>query len=465
MATRISNPAIQHFDKGTGAQLAGGQLFFFETGTTTPKSVFDDALETTALTNPVLLDGNGFEPDIFGTGSYKIVLQNSDDVQQWERDPVDFEVDEGAFSEWLPTISYGVNDIVEGSDGEFYISIIAINLNNDPVASPTAWSQFDLLNRWNTNETYNINDVVRSEDSGGVYTSVTASNEGNDPTLDTTATNWKMVDDLRFSGSSISVTAVDTGLFLSANGTGNINIASGDGGIQLVSTGIGPLTFNSDLVSVSPISTQFFDTAGAGTWTKPDDIVKFIMSECIGGGGGGGSNNDDGILTNAAGQGGGGGAYARSFIDVSSIASISFTIGAGGIGRAQDSGLVGGNTIFSSPSPMRADGGGGGETGNLASGTGYSPNGGSILFATGDILIEGGSGIAPFFNGSASKAGDGGGNYFKPLGTPGNFRTVFTSPGGNGIQGTGGSGARSAVATGVTGGNGGDGIIIVTEYR
>ena len=61
----------------------GFQLFFFETGTTTKKSVFAEAALTTPLTNPVIADANGYFPQIFmeSTGNdYKVVLSDDTDT-------------------------------------------------------------------------------------------------------------------------------------------------------------------------------------------------------------------------------------------------------------------------------------------------------------------------------------------------------------------------------------------------
>lgn len=188
MAQRISNPAIHHIDKDTGAPLSGGQLFFFEINSTTPKDTFSDEEGTVPNSNPVILDASGVEPDIFGVGSFRVVLQNSNDVQQWERDPVNFETSGAQYSDWLATIDYGVNDIVEASDGNFYSSFQTPNLNQDPTISPGFWSRTDLLKRWNTNETYSLGDPVTALDSS-LYISQGNNNVGNDPTTDTGA-NW-----------------------------------------------------------------------------------------------------------------------------------------------------------------------------------------------------------------------------------------------------------------------------------
>lgn len=196
MATRISNPFIQHFDKSSPfAPLSGGQLFFFEPGTTTFKDTFTDSDEGTANTNPVILDADGREPDIFGTGSYRVVLRSSvddNDRQIDDRDPVNFSPEDAAFGDWLSTVDYGIGgvNIVTGSDGNFYISIQSPNLNQDPTTSPTFWTELDLLKRFNINETYDTGDPVLGSDRN-MYTSTGTLNVGNDPT--STSTFWKRV--------------------------------------------------------------------------------------------------------------------------------------------------------------------------------------------------------------------------------------------------------------------------------
>lgn len=67
--------------------LAGGKLYTYEPGTTTPKAVFQDTLLTTPHTNPVVLDANG-EALIYTSGKYKYVLDDASDVQVWEEDNI-----------------------------------------------------------------------------------------------------------------------------------------------------------------------------------------------------------------------------------------------------------------------------------------------------------------------------------------------------------------------------------------
>jgi len=154
MATRISSPIHQYFTKGSTARcpLSRGQLFFYEPGTTTKKTVYSNQDASTAYSdNPIALDDSGFEPDIFGSGSYRVILKSSVDTNsriQWDEDPVVFSNDEGAFGPWLDTKTYGAgkDNIITGPDDKYYISIQASNLDNIPASSATYWTEFDLLN-------------------------------------------------------------------------------------------------------------------------------------------------------------------------------------------------------------------------------------------------------------------------------------------------------------------------------
>jgi microcystin-dependent protein len=79
-----------------GVPLAGGQLFFYESGTVTPLDVYADPLLTTPLANPVVADANGRFGAIWLSPSqpYKVQLftaatpDNPDGVQVWSEDPI-----------------------------------------------------------------------------------------------------------------------------------------------------------------------------------------------------------------------------------------------------------------------------------------------------------------------------------------------------------------------------------------
>jgi hypothetical protein len=86
MASRFILPFA---DVGSGIKpSSGARLFFYETGTSTPKNTFTDQAATTPNANPVIADANGVFSNIFINGTYKVVLQNTNSTQIWEADPV-----------------------------------------------------------------------------------------------------------------------------------------------------------------------------------------------------------------------------------------------------------------------------------------------------------------------------------------------------------------------------------------
>jgi hypothetical protein len=72
-----------------GAPLVGGLLYFYASGTATPLDTFSDDTLSTPNTNPVVADAHGFFPPIFlQEASYKVVLQDANNVEIWTQDPV-----------------------------------------------------------------------------------------------------------------------------------------------------------------------------------------------------------------------------------------------------------------------------------------------------------------------------------------------------------------------------------------
>lgn len=87
-STDLAPLARQRFFDANGDPLAGGKLYTYEAGTTTPKATYTDRTGTTANTNPIILDANG-ECDIWiASGFYKFVLKDSSDVTQWTKDQI-----------------------------------------------------------------------------------------------------------------------------------------------------------------------------------------------------------------------------------------------------------------------------------------------------------------------------------------------------------------------------------------
>jgi len=74
----------------TGAPCSGCKLYTYEAGTTTEKTTYKTRTAT-AHTNPIILNTSGRPPSdvgIFGSGSYKFVLKDSDDTTLWTLDNV-----------------------------------------------------------------------------------------------------------------------------------------------------------------------------------------------------------------------------------------------------------------------------------------------------------------------------------------------------------------------------------------
>lgn len=91
MTTMYLSPLpVQQFTDNNGNLLAGGQLFLFEAGTTTPQAAYTDSTGDTPLPNPIILNSRGeVAPSAIGTScglwlnptlAYKVVLAPANDT-------------------------------------------------------------------------------------------------------------------------------------------------------------------------------------------------------------------------------------------------------------------------------------------------------------------------------------------------------------------------------------------------
>jgi hypothetical protein len=78
----------QKFTDANGAPLAGGKLYSYIAGTTTPLSTYTDSGGSTSNSNPIILDASGQADVWLGANTYKFVLTDSNDVVQWTIDNV-----------------------------------------------------------------------------------------------------------------------------------------------------------------------------------------------------------------------------------------------------------------------------------------------------------------------------------------------------------------------------------------
>ena len=81
------NPAPVFFDLLGIQPVAGGSLYFYEIGTTTPKDTWSDVDMTTLNVNPIPLDASGRSSlNIFMDGDYTVICTDSLGATIWTRD-------------------------------------------------------------------------------------------------------------------------------------------------------------------------------------------------------------------------------------------------------------------------------------------------------------------------------------------------------------------------------------------
>lgn len=90
MSTLFTPPRYSPMS-GNGTSYPAGKLYFYETGTTTPKDTFNNAdLDPSHVNaNPVVADANGLFGVIYlESGDYKAILKDASDNTIWTVDPV-----------------------------------------------------------------------------------------------------------------------------------------------------------------------------------------------------------------------------------------------------------------------------------------------------------------------------------------------------------------------------------------
>jgi hypothetical protein len=88
MSAQLLAPLISKFNDNNGVALAGGKLFSYQAGTTTPLATYTDETGTIPNTNPVVLDSNGQANIWIGSAAYKFILQDSLGTVIYTRDNV-----------------------------------------------------------------------------------------------------------------------------------------------------------------------------------------------------------------------------------------------------------------------------------------------------------------------------------------------------------------------------------------
>lgn len=82
----VTPTAKTQFIDAAGAPLAGGKLYTYVAGTTTPQASYTDSSGATANSNPVILDARGEANVWLGESTYKFTLTDANDVEIWTVD-------------------------------------------------------------------------------------------------------------------------------------------------------------------------------------------------------------------------------------------------------------------------------------------------------------------------------------------------------------------------------------------
>ncbi len=183
---RFGDLDTQYFDD-SGDVLSYGKIRFYKSGTTTDKDTYADQNHAILNANPVILNADGTQPNVFYDGTAKAILYDSNDVQIRQLDPIGGDLSSGAFESWSSAKNYNNPDIVTGDDNKYYQSITSGNQGNDPTSDPVNWLSLGFIYTYNANATFSTDNVVVY--GGLLYTSKIDSNLNNQP--DISPTQWE----------------------------------------------------------------------------------------------------------------------------------------------------------------------------------------------------------------------------------------------------------------------------------
>ena len=149
--------ACQQFFSATGQPMSGGFLYTYLSGLLTPVPTYTDATGTIPNSNPIILNAGGYAVSSTGSCgiwltlgvSYRFVLQNSSNVQQWAVDNIP---DSGVFNlpnTWTSLQTFNAGIAVPGTSTMGTVNITgnlsvtgASNLNTiNAISNPTSLAQ------------------------------------------------------------------------------------------------------------------------------------------------------------------------------------------------------------------------------------------------------------------------------------------------------------------------------------
>lgn len=198
----------------------------------------------------------------------------------------------------------------------------------------------------------------------------------------------------------------------------------------------------------------------SGTWTRPSGCRRIHYRGCAGGGSGGGAS---GVASQVgAASGGAAGGEFEGWLDVTAVATIAVTIGAGGTAptAGANNGNAGGNTQFAAYATANGGTGGNAQAAGTALGVTAPVAGGTTTGA--DARRDGAPSAGGIrLSGTVGMSGSGASGSF---GSGGRGLTAAGAGVAGSGHGSGGGGALSTAAVNQTGGAGAPGVVIVEEF-
>ena len=84
----VTPTAKAQFIDAAGVPLAGGFLYTYVAGTTTPQATYTDSTSATANSNPIVLDSRGEANIWLSSANYKFKLTDSEGTEIWTVDNI-----------------------------------------------------------------------------------------------------------------------------------------------------------------------------------------------------------------------------------------------------------------------------------------------------------------------------------------------------------------------------------------
>jgi len=166
MANLSPPPKLQFFD-ANGVPLAGGKLYSYAAGTTTPLATYTSAGETAFNTNPVILNARGEAEVWLGAPLYKFKLTTAADVEIWTVDNIN---SLAGLSAAIVASETAIKAYYAASDGSSKVGFIQAGVS--AVARTAQAKMRDIINVRDFGAVGDLN----TDDTAAVQAAVNASN-------------------------------------------------------------------------------------------------------------------------------------------------------------------------------------------------------------------------------------------------------------------------------------------------